>query len=103
MKKLILGMIVGISFTALIATGIENYVVGKQTATAEKSENIIIFTDSKPVMEYDYLGTIKMAIAWTGKYDEIRSYMLKQAKKKYPNAEAIIMDGVGSADVIKFK
>ncbi len=103
MKKLTLGIAIGIVFTAMVGMGIEGYVVSKQTANAEKSENLIVFTDSKPVMEYEYLGTIKMAIAWTGKYYEVRQYMIKTAKKKYPNAEAVILDGGGSADVIKFK
>jgi len=102
MKKLILGIIIGVSFTALIGAGIENYVVGKQTANVVKSENILIFHDCTPVMEYEYLGTIKMGIAVTGKYSEIREYMIKTAKTKYPQADAIIIDK-GKADVIKFK
>lgn len=102
MKKLILGIIIGVSFTAIVGAGLQNYVVNKKTAEVESSQNILVFMDSKPVMEYDYLGTIKMSVSWTGVYSEIRTYLIKTAKKKYPQADAIIIDK-GTADVIKFK
>ncbi len=102
MKKLILGIVIGVSCTALVGAGIENYVVNKNTAEVVSSQNVLVFMDSKPVKEYEYLGTVKMTVAWTGVYSEIKTYLIKTAKKNYPECDAIIIDR-GSADVIKFK
>ena len=103
MKKIILGIIIGVGFTAMVGAGVEGYVVNKKTADVIVIENIKVFHDCTPVMEYEYLGTIKMAVSWSGMYSEIRAYLIKTAKKKYPNADAIIINGLGNADVIKFK
>jgi hypothetical protein len=102
MKKLILGLLLGVSFTVLVGAGVEAYTVSKSTANVEIVQGVRVFHDSKPVMEYEYLGTVKMTIALTGNYSEVRDYMIKQAKKKYPMGEAIIIDG-SKADVVKFK
>lgn len=102
MKKLILGIIIGGSLTTLIAAGVENYVVNRNTAEVETYQNVRIFTDSKPIKEYEYLGIVKAHIGLTGHYSEIRGILIKNAIKKYPNAEGLIIkDDV--ADVIKFK
>lgn len=103
MKKLIFGVIIGISFTALISAGIAEFVVSKKTAEVEMYKGVYVFTDCKPVTEYEYMGTIEMKIAVTGKYNEVKNYVVKKSKDKYPNCDAVIFDGTGSADVIKFK
>ena len=46
MKKLIFGMIIGLSFVALVGAGIESYTVNKNTANVEMYQNIRVFTDS---------------------------------------------------------
>jgi len=102
MKKILFGLLLGVSFTALVGAGVEAYTVSKSTANVEILQGIRIFHDAKPVMEYEYLGTVKMTISLTGGYSEVRNYMIKQAKKKYPTGEAIIIDG-SKADVVKFK
>jgi len=102
MKKILFGLLLGVSFTALVGAGVEAYTVSKSTANAEIMQGVCVFMDSKPVMQYEYLGTVKMTIAWTGKYSEVRNYLLKTAKSKYPTCEAIIIDG-NKADVVKFK
>lgn len=102
MKKILFGLLLGISFTALVGAGVEAYTVNKKTAEVETFQNICVFMDSKPVMEYEYLGTVKMTIALTGKYSEVRDFLIKTAKKKYPACDAIIIDR-GIADVIRFK
>jgi hypothetical protein len=43
-----------------------------------------------------------MHIALTGVYSEVRDYLIKTAKNKYPQCDAVIINR-GSADVIKFK
>jgi len=102
MKKIIFGLLLGVSFTALIGAGVEAYTVSKSTANVETLQGVRVFTDSKPVMEYEYLGTVKMTIALSGKYSEVRDFLIKTAMKKYPECDAIIIDR-GRADVIKFK
>jgi len=102
MKKIILGIVIGVACTALVGASVENYIVSKQMANVEKEMGLYIFTSSKPVMEYEYLGTIKVT-TWAGKYNEDIPALLKKAKKEYPQADAIIYTGTEKADVIKFK
>ena len=107
MKKLILSFLIGVSFTALIGAGVVDYVVSKKTAEVTTIQNLKIFTDCQPVMEYDYLGTIKSSGTMTGQYEPVRNALIKKAKKEYPQAEGIILHlvngGTDKADVIKFK
>lgn len=102
MKKLILGVIIGVSFTAVIGASIENYVVNKNTADVQAYQNIRVFTDCKPVAEYEYIGTVKVTFASNGFYSELRDILIKNARKQYPNAEGIIINK-DKADVIRFK
>jgi predicted small secreted protein len=107
MRKIILGVIVGISITMLISAGMENYVINKNTANVEMYQNVRIFTDSRPLAEYEYLGTVKITISFSGQYTPLRNSFIKAAKKKYPDCEGIILNfvngGTDTADVIKFK
>lgn len=102
MKKLILGMIIGFSFSALVGAGIAEYVVSNKTAEVERYQNLYVFTDCKPVKEYDYLGTVKVRLSVGERYTEFRDILIKNAYKKYPNADGIIITG-DKADVIKFR
>ena len=107
MKKLIFGILIGICFTALIGAGIEAYTVSKKTAEVQAYQNIKVFTDCTPVMEYQYLGTVKVTMSLTGYYPELKTILIKKAKKDYPTVEGLIItiteSGDASADVIKFK
>ena len=102
MKKLIFGILIGVSSMALISAGVSNYVASKQTADVSIYQNVRVFTDCKPVSEYEYLGTVKVRLSVTGEYTEVRDILLKNAKKDYPNCEGIIIAGE-KADVIRFK
>lgn len=102
MKRLLLGIIIGITFTSLIGAGINEYVVSKKTAEVVTIQNLKVFTDCDPVMDYEYLGTVKVRISLTDQYNELRDILLKNAKKEYPNCEGIIIHS-DKADVIKFK
>jgi len=107
MKKLFSWIIIGIGITAMVGAGLEGYVVKKNTAEVNTEMGLYIFTESKPIMEYDYLGTVKTSISWTGYYPELKSILIKKVKKDYPQANAIIINfkngGDAYADVIKFK
>ena len=107
MKKLILGIIIGVSFTALIGAGVESYVVGKQTA--EVNIGLSVYTDSTPVAPYERLGEIVLNTYWSRDYGTVRDALIKKARKEYPNCDAILCypenNGLTPvrADVIKFK
>lgn len=103
MKKLILGIIIGVSFTALIGAGVTEYVVSKKTAEVNQQGGIYIYTDSKPVNEYVYLGKVKAVLTLQGQYQEVIPVLVKKAKKEYPSAEGIIYIAPESAEVIMFK
>jgi len=102
MKKLILGIIIGVGFTALVGAGVAEYAVSKKTAEVNQESGLYIFSDSKPVKEYEYLGTVKV-VTFQGIYKEAIPALIKKAKKEYPSAEAIIYIDTEKADVIKFK
>jgi len=111
MKKLTLGVVIGICFTALIAAGVESYTVNKQTAEVNKRFGLFVFTDCNPVLEYEILGEVKSssALALSDDYGSRRDALIKKAKKNYPNADGVLLypetDGLSKtrADVIKFK
>lgn len=84
------------------------YDAKNNTAEVEQYEGIYIFTDSKPVKETDYLGSVKVGMSLgSGQYTEIRDKLIKKAKKEYPTCQGIIIhlkDGdTDKADAIKFK
>lgn len=74
----------------------------KNSATVNQVEGIYIFTDCKPVREYEYLGSVN-ALTANGYYEQVRSASIKQGKKKYPTMDALIIHDEGKADCIKLK
>lgn len=60
---------------------------------------------SKPTQDYDYLGSVKKSVAWSGKPDEMLNSLLKKVKKEYPNADGMIITNIDmdKADAVKFK
>lgn len=108
MKKLIFGIIIGSGFTMLVGAGLEGYIAKKNTAEVLIYQNLKVFTDCNPVMEYDYLGTVSgTSLTFSGQYEPVRNSIIKKTKKEYPQADGIILHlvngGVDKADVIKFK
>ena len=87
---------------------------GKDSAVVDRIEGLYVFVDSKPVMDTEYLGTVK-AGSGMGKafsmssqeYEDRRNKMIKKVKEEYPAAEGVILHfksgGKDAADAIKFK
>jgi len=50
MKKIIIGSLIGISLTTLVAFTVANYEPKKATGEVEQMQGLYIFTDSKPVL-----------------------------------------------------
>lgn len=86
----------------------------KDLAQVNQYKGLYIFTDSRPVMEYQVLGSVKpkgramMALgAKSVQYMSMRDAMIKAAKNDYPDADGVILtfsEGSGdNCDAIKFK
>lgn len=103
MKKLLTGIVIGLTMMFLISSGIENYVAGKQTANVEMKSGLYIFTDSKPVQAYEYIATVQCGVVKSGYYEEVMTSIIKKVKKQYPNADGIIFIPNSQAEVIRFK
>lgn len=77
-------------------------------AVVNQVEGLYIFSDSKPVEKYTYLGTVKGNFVWSsGQYESIRDALIKKARKNYQNFDGLILNlkdqGIDKADVIKFE
>ena len=78
-------------------------------AVVNQLQGIYIFTDSKPLQAYDYLGTVKNGarLAGSAQYQPVRDRLIKKVKEDYPDADgAIFYFNNGSADrcdAIKFR
>lgn len=79
--------------------------VDNSLASVNQKEGLYLFNHSKPVNEYEYLGSVQMKLAWSGKPEEMLKGMLKRVKKDYPKADGLIFTTVhmDRADAIKFK
>lgn len=110
MKKLFLGIVLGISIAMTISfTSILDPT--ETTAEVNRIRGIAIFTDSKPVKDFEVIGTVKIP-NMTMKdhvYYVCRDELVVKAKEKYPDAAGLMIysDQGGqawyTADVIKFK
>lgn len=77
-------------------------------AEVNQVQGFYIFVDSKPVQEYEYLGTVKSGLTFSsGQYQSIRDILVKKARKEYPLGNGIIFHfhdgGTDKADIVKFK
>lgn len=81
----------------------------KANAVVNQVQGVYIFIDSKPVAEYEYLGTVstKGVVSSNPQYLVIRDKLLKRIKKDWPSADGVIFSfnagGADHADAIKFK
>lgn len=106
MKKFLSGFIVSLLLAVLISAD-TIYQPTKRTAEVESYQNVLVFSDSKPVLEYEYLGSISYSLGFSGQYEPVRDALIKKAKQKYPNCNAIILHlkdgGTDKADVLIIK
>ena len=83
----------------------------KQLAEVNQQQGFYLFVDSKPVSDYEYLGTVKVRSfsfkVQTEQYQSVRDALIKDAKKMYPNGDGLIFNfqvgAPNTADVIKLK
>ena len=101
--------VVLISILALAMFSFKNEDSKKENASAvvNKIDGFYIFTDSRPLMAYDTLGAVEAGFISGTQYHTIRTNLIKRARKKYANADGLILDlrnhGLDQCIVIKFK
>lgn len=97
-------------FAIVMAVTIATRTGGQLASQAEVNQvqGILIFTDSKPLQEYTYLGTVKAyRIVGSSQYQPVRDYLIKKIRKDYPAANGAIFHltsgGTDHADAIKLQ
>jgi hypothetical protein len=97
-------IILTISALALIATSFK-LAIDKTAATVDMQEGVSIFILSKPKQNFDYLGTVKIKMTWSGAPDELLKKAIKKVKSEYPQADGIVFANIDldKADAVKFK
>lgn len=70
-------------------------------------EGIHVFTDCRPVRPYRTLGKVKKHWTWTREYEEMRNGLVKKALRKFPEADAVVLNlplgRAHEAEVIAFE
>lgn len=82
------------------------YDVRKNTAEVEMVHGIYVFTDSKPVLEYQYIGKVEAFWIVQDDYETVRDEVVRLVKKKQKEANAVILHFSGSSftgDAIKIE
>lgn len=108
-RKILKGGLLVFILGALFSFTVVEYVLKNETAEVNKVQGYYIYTDCKPVKEYDRVGFInsKRTFSGSGQYTQVRDQIIKNTKKKYPEADGIIISlvdgGTDEAEVIKFK
>ncbi|MBR9859803.1 hypothetical protein GYB22_03460 [bacterium] len=96
-----------ITFLFILSAFKTDQEVKPNVAEVDQIHGCYVFIDSKPMKEYEYLGTVKKIMTWgTGQYQDVRDALLKKAKKEYPDANGMIFHfhdgGADEVDAIKF-
>lgn len=104
-RNLLLTFIAGAAIVSLFGFKMA-YDAKKNTAEVENVQGLYIFMSSKPVSDFEYLGTVDCPkIVKEKQYDYMMPLMVKRAKEKFPNCDAVIFkdNNVWVVDAIKFK
>lgn len=104
-KKTIIAFVAGIAIVSLFSFKLI-YEPKKSTAEVETVQGVYVFTTSKPVKEYEYLGNVQCgAVVMSKNYEDLMPKMVKKVKDKFPNADGVIFKNnmIYECDVIKFK
>lgn len=94
MKKGIFKLFFIVLITSITSFTLSDYIVKNNTAEVEQIEGYLIFAKSKPVKEYEHLGTIKGPTIGSHEFDKFVESLIKKVKKKFPKADALLFDGV---------
>lgn len=77
----------------------------KAKAEVKQTQGFYLFVESKPIKEFEYLGTIKIrGVVMSNKFETVKQSLINRAKKEYPKADGLIFsEDTFEADAIKFK
>lgn len=107
LKKSIIGFILGISVAILPAFKSVNFTPSSSTAEVNNYDGLYVFTDSHPITPYDVLGEVDLGFISGTQYDNIKTNLLKRARKMFPSGNGVILilnkNGMDKCQVIKFK
>ncbi len=100
-------ILLGIATTFLLGFQSSNYITKTSTAEVSKVNELYIFTDSRPVSQFDSLGTVEIGFITGTQYETIRTNLIKRTKEKFPSANAIILKfdkkGIDKCEAIKLR
>ena len=107
MNRILIWLTAGLMAFAVFAFTSLPYHAEKNSATVNKVDDMFVFTDSKPVLEYSTLGSVHLKFVMDVQYETIRNNLVKQAKRQYPMGDGVILylskKGIDSCEVIRFK
>ena len=107
MKSNLLACLMGCAITLMFAFAMTNTNPAVSSAQVVSMEGLYIFTDSKPLMPYDSLGTVDLGFVWDTQYESVRNNLIKRAKKEHTQADGLILKldkkGIDKCTVIRFK
>lgn len=102
MKKIFLILL--ICMPLIIFSNGKNYDAKNNLSEVVQVEGMYIFYLSKPLAPYDYLGTYRIILIWKNTPDRCLSKLIRKTRKKFPNAQAIIITpDMNQCDAIKFR
>lgn len=101
MKNKLMLLIVAVVFGILMAFGTDKPNLG----SVNQVQGYYVYWQSKPVNEYQYLGSIQVYLVWSAKPSSMLRTMIRKAKRKFPQGDAIIFtaDNMDKADIVKLK
>lgn len=103
---MILPFLLGIMVMGFLGFRASNYEPKAATAEVERVQGILVFINARPVMEYEYLGTVESpSVVMSSTYPSLMPLMVKRTVEKYPDADGMIFapGTISRADAIKFK
>ena len=78
----------------------------ERLAEVNREEGLFLFIDSRPVQSYEILGYVKKVTGWIKEYDGVKAGLIRKARRKFPESDALIIDfntwGSNIAEVIRF-
>lgn len=76
---------------ALISFNKKDKVLPLASALVTQSNGLYIFTDCLPINQFDSIGKVELGFVSGTQYDNIKTNIIKRTKKKYPEAEGLIL------------
>lgn len=97
--------VAGVLTFSLLSFKVAEQMASKDTAQVEQVKGVCVFIHSKPIREYEYLGSFHPKVVPSGNAKPIINHMIKKGTEKFPQADGIIFtdDQLAKVDLIRFK